>query len=725
MADDHRGIPQRLEKDQVFASTRTLCLNWVKDHLPNYFQALDDKLFQSSERGASNIEQSRFYQAREEIQANKTRIQDEFLRLFDVAGTHYFQGMNTTTDFSLDPMQRGDQDHEIYAEDMNLVDNRELEDKLAVAAMTRKACADYSEALYALNQRMAALRGGIKVTDHSNPFAPGVFAESLQHALASLTLDEVARLLIYKVFENSLMAGLGKLYDKLNAHLKDNNVLPNLSYSVKKTPEEILADLPEELKTQLSDYSLKHQLELINAIQLVQRQLGPVTRYRRPAGVAPITVDQLLANFRQLQIDSSAIVASNDSQQAFSQISPIDIRQRLEEQIRQTDDVDENVIEIVGLLFEYMLNDQQLPDSVKSLLSYLHTPFLKIALLDKDFFNQPQHPARQLLNSLVAAGERWVEPGSKRKNEVFEQIRKVVQRVLDDFNNDVRLFSQLAFEFNQYLRQHSRRIRMTEKRARQAALGENKVKSIRLKVENYIRKKIGETKVTPIVSTLLYEPWANFLAFNLLRFGAGSEQWRIAAQVVDDILWYFLPHNIEKDIHARKRIEELQASLPETLTSGFETVGYDRTQGARLIDIVSKRSDSALFASETTDIPDTQATDIEKIEDFPSTANAESADPLLGKLKNMTFDSWFEFQPDEGDEPIHAKLAWSNRKSLHFMFVNRMGQQVAIKTGEELAQELRSGKAKMLSAPGETPFFEKAMEGVLEQIKRRAASDGH
>ncbi|MFO1388905.1 hypothetical protein [Cellvibrio sp.] len=28
-----------------------------------------------------------------------------------------------------------------------------------------------------------------------------------------------------------------------------------------------------------------------------------------------------------------------------------------------------------GMLFEYMLSDEHLPDSVKALLSYLHTPF--------------------------------------------------------------------------------------------------------------------------------------------------------------------------------------------------------------------------------------------------------------------------------------------------------------------------------------------------------------
>ena len=36
-----------------------------------------------------------------------------------------------------------------------------------------------------------------------------------------------------------------------------------------------------------------------------------------------------------------------------------------------------NAIELVGNIFEYMLSDDQLPDAVKAVLSYLHTPFFK------------------------------------------------------------------------------------------------------------------------------------------------------------------------------------------------------------------------------------------------------------------------------------------------------------------------------------------------------------
>lgn len=722
MDDTPQAMPNRLEKDRIFSSARTLCLHWADNTLPPTLENLDDKLFHMADKAGNNAEQSRYFQSRDEINRNKTVIQQRFHNHINLAFDHYHQGMNTSTDFNSDPMQKGDDNVEVLEENLSLVDKTELEEKLALAAMTRKRIADNAEALYALNQRLSALRGGSKITDYSNPFAPGVFAEGLQAAITELTLDEASRLLIYKIFDNTFMAGLHPLYQEINLQLQNSGVLPNLNYQIRKTPEEILADLPEELKNQLSQVSMQKQLDLIHAIQLLQSRLRPQPAIQRPYSVSALPAAQVLASIQQLQHNASVLLSGLDTQQAVAASNTEQLRQQVEAQIRRSDDIDENVIEIVGLLFEYMLNDQQLPDSVKTLLSYLHTPFLKIALIDKDFFNRPEHPARQLLNSLVAAGERWVEPSGKRKSEVFEQIRKIVHRVLKEFDNDIRLFSVLAFEFNQYLRQHSRRIRMTEQRAMQAAQGENKLKEIRLKVETYLKARVGSIHLSPAVETLLFEPWANFLAFNLLRFGSRSLQWRQAAQVVDDILWYCLPHDTQADFHAQKRIEELQQMLPEALKTGFDTVGYDTRQGQRLIDMLAQRQSNTLVDKPAPSVPAAAPVDIDTVKIDQQVAAAIHADPLLAKLKNVAVDTWFEFNASS-NEPQQVKLAWANTKTFHFMFVNKIGQQVAIKSGQQLAAELRSGQTRKLAALGDKPFFEKAMERVLEQLKQRQTTN--
>ena len=61
------------------------------------------------------------------------------------------------------------------------------------------------------------------------------------------------------------------------------------------------------------------------------------------------------------------------------------------------------------MLFEYMLNDPVLPAVAKALISHLHTPYLKVAIIDRRLLTDSNHDARQLLDSLVEAGSHWID----------------------------------------------------------------------------------------------------------------------------------------------------------------------------------------------------------------------------------------------------------------------------------------------------------------------------
>jgi hypothetical protein len=488
-------------------------------------------------------------------------------------------------------------------------------------------------------------------------------------------------------------------------------VLTHLRYQVHKHEG---AALPEELQPLADAGSAARQGELMQLVQQLQALAPPPAA---PAG-GGVPAQALMVELRPLQQAGAREIAAAHSQQAVAALDYRTLPQHIETQTRSAERVDADVIEIVGLLFEYVLNDEQLPDSVKALLSYLHTPFLKVALLDRQFFNLAQHPARQLLNSLVAAGERWVEPEGKHRSEVFQQIRLVVQRILDEFDDDLRQLSQLNFEFNQYLLQHARRVRLAEQRAQQAARGEDRLKEVRERVEGYLRRRTADAELPEAVRTLLFEPWASYLAFNLLRFGADSDPWRQAMEVVDSMLHYLQPQPPADDL-ARARLRQLHDRLEESLQHGLHTVGYDVDQGRRLIEALHGAHTAAL-AQPRCSAPSAAAAaaDIEQT----STAT-EPDDPLLAELGALEFGTWFLFGADlPRREQYPLKLAWSNRRTQRYMFVNRLGQQAAMKHGPELAAALRAGELRILQPQTLQPFFERALERIAEQLRRRRPS---
>jgi hypothetical protein len=253
-------------------------------------------------------------------------------------------------------------------------------------------------------------------------------------------------------------------------------------------------------------------------------------------------------------------------------------------------------------------------------------------------------------------------------------------------------------------------VRLAEQRAQQAARGEDKLKEIRLRVERYLQQKIAGDNLPAPVRTLLFEPWANFLAFNLLRFGSDSEQWHAAAQVIDDLLIYLRPQGIDQH-----QLWKLRDNLNERLGQGFQTVGYEAEAGQQLLNTLHQaHRERALLGTGATP---QRAADI----DAPITAPADiAADPILDKLSALEFGTWFVFLADRPrKEQLQAKLAWSNNRTQHYMFVNRLGQQTAVKTGAELAADIRAGRTRILQQQAAVPFFEKALERIVEQLRPR------
>ena len=155
---------------------------------------------------------------------------------------------------------------------------------------------------------------------------------------------------------------------------------------------------------------------------------------------------------------------------------------------------DMHVIELVGMLFDYMLSDDCLPDNVKALLSYLHTPYLKMAFLDAEFFEQSEHPARLLLNNLAEAGVRWVANDGTSQFDIYDKIKGTVSRVLEEFKDDVRLFAELLVDFSSYTKKVLRRQELMEKRAMEKVHGEEKLREVKIRVNNEVRKRVPMAK---------------------------------------------------------------------------------------------------------------------------------------------------------------------------------------------------------------------------------------
>lgn len=625
-------------------------------------------------------------------------------------------------------------------ESLSLVANDELEESIAITSLAQRAESYFAEPLWALNQRYAVLNGGESVSEASNPSSPIQMCESLRKALRVLTLKPEFKICAYKVFDTRLIEMTRAIVEGTNQYLQRQGILPNLRYSLPKgaVPASLLADegmtdaepLPQQDIPSppeagfAKDPSLspeEYQIELLGAIRQLQDQLQLTQKARE----AVIHVEQpnLVNALHHMQhqaasikvVEGSGDVVPADVKGVLQQITSV-----LEEEGKDTQ-VSQNglqTIDLVGMVFEYMLDDENLPDRVKALLSYLHTPFLKIAFIDPDFFEKSDHPARLLLNILAEAGSRWVGNDGTQQFDIYTKIKDIVNKVLKDFDNDVKVITTLLLDFKSHTKNILRRQELLEKRATEKAQGEEKLREVKMRVNDEIRGRTHKTELPSAVLLFLLQPWTDYLSFALLRYGDGSDKWSKAVGVVDDLLWAIHPKSSE---HEKKKQLVLMESIVTRINAGFETIGFDREKGKKLVDAISSLIKLAYQSKKAEPAPGEMREKLEKIaaekagshpqEDAEMTQEEQQ---MVEKLKVMEFGTWIEL---EGGKRL--KIAWYNARTSHYMLVDQTGKRVDMMSGKQMAKQMIAKKLKIISGSSK-PFFERALENIFERLNMQA-----
>jgi len=385
---------------------------------------------------------------------------------------------------------------------------------------------------------------------------------------------------------------------------------------------------------------------------------------------------------------------------------------------------DTNVIELVGMLFEYMLLEENLPNVVKALLSRLHTPLLKVAVLDRQFFTQAKHPARKLLNDMAAAGRRWVEENNIERG-IFPKMKEVVDRLLGEFEEDITIFDSLLQEFNKSVSELQQRARLVETRNAEAAEGQDKLQAARARAQQELTRLCAGKPVEEVGRDFLQRLWADKLTFILLRNPEGdtAQAWQDAVSMAQRTMESLLPPSSEQARQERKQaLAGLQQDLREQ-SRAMQQVDKERlfnklfeVQAEALKQVVPEQ------AIQTAPEPPPGAAQA-KGAGIPEQPDAEPLTPAqrdaIAKLKGIAFGTWFEFI-EESRAPRRAKLSWRSTITEKFMFVDQMGVKAAVISMRELADGLINGTARIIQEE-KKPFVDRALHAIHRMLDHGTA----
>ena len=429
-----------------------------------------------------------------------------------------------------------------------------------------------------------------------------------------------------------------------------------------------------------------------------------------------------LTGYADMEIDATSL---DRVRQALTQD-----RQQILEKIKGEDlsPVDANLIDLIGMLFEYMLNDPVLPNAAKALLSHLHTPYLKVALIDRRLLEDSGHPARRLLDEMVEAGSLLIDEGSPTKG-IFPVMQQTVERVLQEFTDDVGLFEELLRSFRQAAQDQLRRTDTVEQRSQAAARGREKLQLAKQHASRHIDALTTRHPIPEALASFLSTTWLDQLVFVLLREkdGDGSVAWRRAIATGEELVALFDPSATPADRRTRiDRIPELRDGvLREVQRMGSFSRTTVEALGTLLDNPLAWKPDlqspneARVGRDKSSEAPLGRPAARPQAEVHPDSPLAEREKELIERLRQTRVGTWFEFAPQQGNPPRRVKLSWISPLTSSCMFVDRSGTQAMVKTLRELANEMQSGRAKAIPRP-KHPFIERA----LLSIRKLLQSDG-
>ncbi|CTP90944.1 thymidine phosphorylase [Xanthomonas translucens pv. arrhenatheri] len=724
----------------------------------------DDVLFDRAESaGASQL---LFLDGMRELRRRRDEIAARFRAQLDQA----WQALDAGTPLSAEVALAG------YGQGLSLVSESELESRLAVRNLASVLLREWKPMLNRIDRRLGWIAGGLELDADTNPVGPEHIGVAVHAAFSTSDLAPEVRLVLIKLCERDLTAGIGRLYQELDDSLARAGVMPEISRPrPPPPPPPRRAPAPEERQArgdaagvgedrgaagetgeyddhhapswasrfvdrwaqsrghpQSAETGASQQGMLLEALHELLQQTRSARENTIAAASAAVGQQRSLSQREMISVLSLLQATPSATLRAAIGDDGESLAQRLKSEVlsnatqfgvdpthARLDPVDEDAIDLVGMLFDVMLDERDLEGRSREMIERLVVPFVKVALLDRRMFVQKTHPARRLLNALAEACEGNTGE-SPAERVLMGKVEEIIERLVADFNENLAIFLTLEEEFRDFLAQHRRRIEIAERRAAETQRGQEKLELARQRAEAELQLRLQGAPLPQALEDFLRQPWQYHLTMAVLR--EGEDGVRDALALADGLL--------EEAAEARRHIVGkpwLQA-WQGPLHKVFASVGLHAEAAAAAINalhdtlqaVAELRPELERPLPELPQValpqPPLQEAQPVEVTAAETTEDYDNAD--ADRFRAMPIGTWLDFIDRDGKVQT-GKLSWVSPISARLLFVNRRGVRFCVVSPEELAVMVRLGRLRSHINDG---AFDSAMQGVIDRLDPQNAT---
>jgi len=720
----------------------------------------------------------------------------------DAFRVDFIEQLRQRQDIAMDALQRRAQETpkpQVDAESMTLVDADTVQSMTLVERMSKRVFGHVEERLRDLNFIVAYLTGKAHIRSLENPFAPDVFVAALVQAAESQQLHPEAFDYLMQAFEKPLSAEINRVHLALIDHFKNHgldpvairrslaprtgaasSVVPSVTARASPTPTNAAAD-PNTVAGGLTlpgdpPLTVPGQMARGRPLDGTARPGQMAAALGAPGADPGFVLNDLLTrlqiNARDLRVPAMPVPgpaghellgAINELQQlglegfhgaafAGSNAGSINAwREHLVEKSSRT--VDKLTIELVGMLFDHVLQDKQVPAEIKAILSRMQFPVLKAALLDADFFASGTHPARRLIDRIAATSVGW-EPYGDDNERYRKEVERVVHAVLERFDKDVGVFEKLYVEFDQFVGDIPQRDNDPVARAKRALEEAEKREILVINTTIQVRRAFEKVELEPYMRDFLLGPWVQVLVAAGMREEQTPGFSKRFREVIHDVVWSIQPKGVGED---RKRLVAMIPDMMRVLRDGMALIRMSEREQETFVNelmqshaMAVKPVDQAAYIKASLQTSELRAS----IENMHLTGNAPittvaggirvSSGALMrvAKEHNAQFEmpelatdignldrveeagydeqigrwargSWFHLY--DGKAMVKAQLRWISPLRTLFLFGTAQGKGAHVMPPHVIKSYLKKGWLKALE---QTPLTRRAVDGVVGDFEK-------
>jgi len=366
-------------------------------------------------------------------------------------------------------------------------------------------------------------------------------------------------------------------------------------------------------------------------------------------------------------------------------------------------------IDFIELIFDAIIDDEDISDTIKALLLRLQIPIIKASMLDPEFFIYDTHPARILLDKIAEVGFGV----SDHQDETYIELDKVISIILNEYELQTSTFQHALDKLYEYIEKQEAIAREKEEIAQKQVLREHARNTVLKALRTITAGKTLPESIHPLV----LKRWPTLMFNHYLVQGKDNEEWVTIIEVLREIVASVQPITTADELaylinHRESLLQRARDFLQTTNHSSYDIESVLQGLEQAHENIIARTH----FDTDEIEAANERVAE-ESYTELPREAESEPAPEPAHAPKlpaNIMPGMWFHIFIGEDKAPRRAKLSVIIIEDSKLVFVNHSGDIIVEKEFSEFSKEIEEGRSKMIMGHS---VFDHALSSVIGQLR--------